>query len=517
MLNKFLVHERTIKTSVQLMELAQAINSVPGVIMALVMQATPANLALLAESGFPEALEREMSPSDLTLAISAQDEAALGRAEAKITALLGEGGLQKLEENAVKSLDEAVLKLPGLNLALISVPGAQAVGYVQEALAKSLHVHLFSDNVSLDDERALKEEALQKGLLMMGPGCGTAIINQVPLGFANQVKSGPAGLVSAAGTGLQELSSLLSRQGVGISQAIGVGGRDLSREIGGMMMLAALEALEADRQTEVIALVSKPPHPEVLAKVTSRAEAVKKPVVLCLLGGEPPNVKDEAGGLSFAATIEEAAQLVRKLVTGKEPGKLQASLEQKLVDEAKAEAGKRKDSQKYLRGFYVGGTMCFEALTLLRAKSNLELNTNLNFAGAARLADSNQSVGNTLVDFGEEEFTLGRVHPMIDPSLRHLRLLQEARDPELAVLLLDFVLGYGSHPDPVGAMLPTLAELREISRADGREITIVASVVGTDQDPQNRRYSATRLRDLGVIVAESNAQATRVALASLGK
>lgn len=511
MIKRLLVRQRVMKTSVQLMELAQKLNSVAGVLMALAMQGTPANCKLLAENDFDLNNDFDAGPSDLVIAITAEDEEAVKRAEGRALDLLGNAGGEVLARRAVKNLDSALEELPKANLALISLPGEQAVPFAKQALEKSLHVHLFSDNVPLKEELALKKEALGKGLLMMGPGCGTAIINQVPLGFANIIKKGPAGLVSAAGSGLQELCCLLGRQGIGVSQAIGVGGRDLSLEIGGLMMLAALEALEEDRETEVIVLLSKPPHPEVLEKVARRAAACSKPVVLCLLGGKLPNGLN----LPFASTIDSAAAVVKKILTGKEDGKMQAIAWQKLQAETLEQAGARAAGQKWLRGFYVGGTLCFEALCLLRDETNVPLHSNLGFEGTAKLADSNSSLENTLVDFGEEEFTLGRVHPMIDPSLRHLRILQEASDPEVAVLLLDFVLGLNSHPDPVGAMLPTLAQVRKISEAAGRHLTIIASVTGTDQDPQNRRYSAARLKDMGVIVAPSNAQATRLAITAM--
>lgn len=513
MIKRLLVRQRVMKTSVQLMELTQKLNSAGGVLMALAMQGTPANCRLLAENGFELGDSFDAGPSDLIVALTVESEEAAGRAETIALDLLGNAGREALARCVAENMDSALEKLPKANLALISLPGEQAAFFARQALEKALHVHLFSDNVPLKEELALKKEALDKGLLMMGPGCGTAIINQVPLGFANIVKKGAAGLVSAAGSGLQELCCLLGRQGIGVSQAIGVGGRDLSLEIGGLMMLAALEALEEDGQTEVIVLLSKPPHPEVLDKVARRAAACLKPVVLCLLGGESP----KGLNLPFASTIDMAASVVKKILTGKEDGKIEAMAWQKLLAETLVQAEARAASQKWLRGFYVGGTLCFEALCLLRAETTLPLHSNLCFEGAAKLADSNSSLENTLVDFGEEEFTFGRVHPMIDPSLRHLRILQEASDPEVAVLLLDFVLGLNSHPDPVGAMLPTLKEVRKISEAAGRHLTIIASVVGTDQDPQNRRYSAARLKDVGVIVAPSNAKATRLAIAAISQ
>lgn len=512
MISKILFRARTTKTSVQLMTLAQALNALPGVIMASSLHCTPANQKLLEDSGIAAELPAGAGPSDLVVAVSAESEAAALAALNRAEELLGGGAATDPGPSGVADLDAALTALPGADLALISVPGAAAAPLAREALERGLHVHLFSDNVSLADERALKETATAKGLLLMGPGCGTAIINGAPLGFANVVRAGAVGVISAAGTGLQEFTSLLSRQGLGVSQAIGVGGRDLSKDIGGLMMLAALEALDRDPATEILALISKPPDPEVMAEIVRRAESCAKPVVLCLLGGEAP----VGSKLHFAATIDEAVTVTRRLLTGKEPGKLQAAQYEKLVAEAAAQYAKRAATQKYIRGFYVGGTMCYEALCLLSASPDLELRGNVAFKGAPRLADSAHSEKNTLIDFGEEEFTLGRLHPMMDPSLRHLRLLQEAKDPEVGLLLLDFVLGYGSHADPVGAFLPVLKQMREISQGAGRHLTIIASVIGTDQDPQNRRYSVTRLRDLGVIVTESNAQAAGLALAVSG-
>src|SRR5690606_14776291 len=125
-------------------------------------------------------------------------------------------------------------------------PGVYAAFEAFRALENNLNVMMFSDNVTVEDEIKLKDLAVKKDLLMMGPDCGTAIINGVGLCFANKIKRGPIGLVAASGTGLQEVTVLIDQFGGGISQAIGVGGRDLSKDVMGRMTLHAINALNAD-------------------------------------------------------------------------------------------------------------------------------------------------------------------------------------------------------------------------------------------------------------------------------
>jgi FdrA protein len=398
-------------------------------------------------------------------------------------------------------------RLPDANFVLISTPGEYAAAEALKAMRLGLHVMVFSDNVSLEDEIELKRFGRDHGLMMMGPDCGTAIINGVPLGFANVVRSGEIGVIGASGTGLQEVTSLIDRLGGGISQAVGTGGRDLHNEVGGMTMVQALKALEADEATRVLVLISKPPSPSVTEKVLDEAKKAKKPVVVNLLGADPGSVRGK--NLFFADTLEAAAL---KAVALSKNGKVDEStratpIEKRLVDEAKNGLA---SGRRYIRGLFSGGTFCYEALLLLSealgdVHSNLSLNKDL------VLPDVWRSREHTVVDLGEDEFTRGRPHPMIDHRLRNERILQEAEDEEVGVILLDVVLGYGSHANPASEMVPVIRKVKEKTGASGP--AFVASICGTNRDPQKLDDQEKQLREAGVILARSNAHAVRTAAA----
>jgi FdrA protein len=367
-----------------------------------------------------------------------------------------------------------------------------------------MNVMLFSDNVSEVDEVELKRYGRDHNLLVMGPDCGTAIINGVPLAFANVVKRGPIGVIAASGTGLQQVTSLIDRYGSGVSQAIGTGGHDLHESIGGITMLQAFGALQGDPDTELIVLVSKPPAPSVASTVVAAAEKSSKPVVINFLG--PDAREDDHGNIQFARTLEDAARAAvarvkRRAFTGN-PG---------IPDETAADLGRRRarlGTGKYVRGLFSGGTFCYEAL-ILTSEILGPVYSNTAFDSAYALEDVWVSRNHSLVDLGDDAFTRGRPHPMIDHRLRNDRIIQEARDPETAVILLDVVLGYGSHLDPAAEMAPALAEAR---RAAGvRDLVVIASVCGTEGDQQNLRHQERVLADAGVLLARSNAQAARFA------
>ncbi len=365
------------------------------------------------------------------------------------------------------------------------------------ALEHGLHVMLFSDNVPLETEIQLKQFGREKGLLVMGPDCGSAIINGAPLGFANVVPPGSIGIVAASGTGLQEVSCIIANRGAGLSQAIGVGGRDLRREVGGLMSLAALELLAHDENTKVILLVSKPPDREVLQRITAATKDLSKPVVTIFAGG---------AAADGPATLEEAALMAVALASGDDPRDVTRKLaerEEHLRHQAQAEAAKRRASQKYVRGLFSGGTFCAEAQALLRG-TVAEVFSNAPTGVTQKLDNPLASQKNSLVDFGADEFTQGRLHPMMDYTLRKRRILQEAADPETAVVLLDVVLGYGAHLDPA-------VELRSVLCEACRQVAVVCSVTGTDHDPQNRSTTIERLQGAGAIVMESNAAACKLA------
>lgn len=500
--------------SVTLLQVAQGLLDLDGVADAAVVMGTPANKGILADAELLTPEAETASSDDLVIAVCAESEATAEEALEKADVLLEasrtpteEGGLQQ----SPKTLAAAVKRMEDANMVLISVAGRYAAGVAREALAKGKHVFLFSDNVTVEDEKALKELGREKGLLVMGPDAGTAIINGVALGFANAVISGPVGVVAAAGTGLQSVTSHLTRMGVGITQGIGTGGRDLSTEVGGMMMLEGIKALQAHPKTEVLLLVSKPPAPEVAEKVLKQVQASDKPAVVCFLGGDPQMIKD-AGGVA-AATLEEAAHLAAALARGEGVDEAIKHLSQQNVElQAQAEALKKKLSpaQKYFRGLFSGGTLCYETQVIL-GKMGFEVHSNAPVDKALKMKDSNLSRGHVAVDLGEDEFTVGRLHPMLDPTLRNRRIVREAEDPETAIIFLDVVLGYGAHPDPAGAAAEAIKEAQKVAGAEGREILFLASVCGTSGDPQDLDEQEAKLREAGVVVLPTNAAATRLA------
>jgi succinyl-CoA synthetase alpha subunit len=488
------------RDSVSLMQLSAALAKMPGVEQASAVMATPANLDLLRDAGLMQA-GVSASPNDLLIAVSGKTTAPLEAAIAAAVAALDKapaaaaGGGPAAQP--LRSLQMALAHAPQSNLALISVPGEYAAAEAMKALRLGVNVMLFSDNVAPADEISLKKFARQKSLLVMGPDCGTAIIDGVPLGFANAVRRGSIGVVGASGTGTQQVTSLVHRQGAGISHAIGTGGHDLSREVGGITMLEGLKRLAADRATKVIVLISKPPAPNVAAEVLAAARKAGKPVVVNFVGARE-NLS--GGNLHSVSTLEEAALVAVALSKGKRPPSLSFK--------AKAPAVKFKKSQRFIRGLYSGGTFCYEASALIRdAWSNAPVDA------ARRIPDPWKSREHTLIDLGDDVFTRGRPHPMIDHRLRNERLLAEAADPQVAVILFDVVLGYGSHADPAAEMVPALARARKKNKT----VVFVASVCGTDQDPQGFARQEAALRKVGVLLASSNARAVMLSLSLIKK
>lgn len=499
--------------SVSLMLAACELSELEGVLDAAVVMATEANKAILAGAGLLTPEIQSAGANDLVVSVSAKDEATARQALQKAEELLHKKAVSEASaESRPKTIHSALSLQPGANLAVISVAGRYAADEAWEALLHGLHVLLFSDNVPLEDEIALKQYACDHGLLLMGPGAGTAILNGAALGFANALPRGPVGIVSAAGTGLQEVSSLLARHGLGISQGIGTGGRDLKKEVGGRMMLQGLQALQEDPDTGVIVLVSKPPAEEIARTIRQQASAGDKPVIVCFLGGEfaasatYPNVIP-------ARTLQECSLLAARSLKP-EIGDVQALLQAegaRLAQQAKRLKVKLNDSQRYLRGLFSGGTLCYEAQVIWKGLLSDPVYSNAPLPGGLPMPDSTKSAGHCAVDLGEEEFTVGRPHPMIDNSLRVRRLLQEARDPETAVLLLDVVLGYGAHPNPAGELGAAIRQARELAGADGRELPVVASVTGTEGDPQGLRRTVAALEGAGALVCDCNASAARLA------
>jgi FdrA protein len=484
-----LVRADTYRDSVDLMRVAALLERLPSVSRAALMMATPANRELLLGAGLLDATAADAGPNDLVVAVAARDKAAGGRALAEASRLLDEQAAvatSAREKAPPRSIAEAAAELSQANLAIISTPGPYATAEALKALKRGLNVFLFSDNVPVADEVELKRLAVKKNLLVMGPDCGTAILDGVPLGFANAVRRGSIGLVGASGTGLQQVSCLIDRLGEGLSQVIGVGGHDLDDRVGGLMMQAAIERLAVDSGTRVIVLVSKPPAPAVAQKILNVARRSGKPVVVNFLGGDPS--LPQQAGLLARATLEEAARDAVALARGKRPrGTITSTA-------PRAKARRFAKGQHLIHGLYSGGTLGQEAALILTG------------LGAKH----------AIVDLGDDEFTVGRPHPMIDFRLRNERIVAAAREPATAVILLDVVLGFGAHPDPAAALAPAIAEARKIASRGKRGHVIVASVCGTIADPQNLEQQEAALTAAGVLLAPSNAAASRLAAALVG-
>src|SRR5574339_1165228 len=509
---KTLIKTSEYHDSVSLMLVARELSRLEGVKDAAVVMGTEANKSILTDAGLLTDEAKAASPSDLVIAVASADdtlaEAALQKAEGL---LKQKSSSTQAGEFKPKTIRGALSTNPAANVAVISVAGRYATEEAWEALSHGLHVLLFSDNVSLDDEIALKKYARNQGLLLMGPGAGTTILNNVALGFANVLPRGPVGIVSAAGTGLQEVSTLLARRGVGITQGIGTGGRDLKKEVGGMMMLEALKALQEDEATKVLVLISKPPAEEVVQLILDQVAASTKPTVICFLGGDTSTLANIPNVIP-ARTLYECALLAAQLARP-EIGIVKELLESeniRLAERAKSLKAGRNSNQRYLRGLFSGGTLCYEAQVIWEKILEEQVYSNAPLPGGSALPDSTKSRQHTAVDLGEEEFTVGRPHPMIDNDLRIRRLLQEARDPEVAVIMLDVVIGYGAHPDPAAELGEAVEEAQKLARGEGRELLFVASVTGTEDDPQSLEQTASTLERAGVIVCDSNSAAARL-------
>ena len=491
------------KDSVALMTVSARIGAVPGIAAASAVMATATNVENLARAGLGDF---EARPNDLVVAVSGSDDAcaeALRQADELLAARPAAEGEARAEA-AAPSLRNALARDPAINLALVSVPGDYAAAEAMKALQLGLHVMLFSDNVPIEQELALKSCARDRGLLVMGPDCGTAIVNGMPLGFANAVRRGTIGVVGASGTGTQEVTARVHQLGEGVSQALGTGGHDLSAAIGGVSMLQGLRMLAADATTRVIVLVSKPPAPEVAARVLAAASAAAKPVVAVFLGQDGAAIT--RGNIRGADTLAQAADFAAALARGDQPTAAPPVVAEDIRHVLDAATRKMASPQCHVRGVFCGGTFCYEA-QLVHAAMGICASSNTPIAGNRALADAWRSEGDTFVDMGDDAFTQGRPHPMIDPSLRDARLRDEAADPATAVVLFDVVLGYGAADDPVSGLLGVIAAARAQAGAEGRAAAFIGHVCGTDLDPQDRAAIVADLKEAGVLVASSNAEA----------
>ncbi|MFN2160323.1 MAG: acyl-CoA synthetase FdrA [Anaerolineales bacterium] len=485
--------------SVVLMQLQRSLSEQDGIMDAGVVMGTDANKDVLAQSDLLAPEAQSAGADDMVIVVRAQNQADALSALEKVDELLSARSSGEIEADYhPKSLETASRMLPEAQWVLISVPGKYAAGVARQALDLGKHVFLYSDNVSLEDEIKLKQTASRNGLLVMGPDCGTAIVNGIGLGFANKVRRGSIGMVAASGTGLQQVSVRIHQFGAGITHALGTGGRDLSEDVKAVTARQGLDLLNRDPNTKVIVLVSKPPSATVADELVQAARLVSKPVVVDFIGYATQVRQVE--NVTFTTTFDETARTAVQLAGM--PADLEKGKNINLENFA--------SSQRYLRGLFSGGTLAYEALLVLQnyvpaVYSNAPLDKKF------RLKDSLISQENTLIDLGEDEFTVGRLHPMMDNDLRIRRLEAESNDPEVAVILLDVVLGYGAHANPAGELAPAIKKAIVSAKQAGRRLEVIAVVSGTDEDPQDMQTQIEELEGAGVTVETSNDAAARYA------
>ena len=485
MVLKNILKENCYYDSVTLMLISSSLKEIEGVEDAAVMMTTEMNINILDAAGLLLPEYKKVSANSMLIAVKS---------------------LEGLDEKVVEIIENK-LNEKNKNSGIIrskTIPGRYAKNEVMNLLKKGVHVMLFSDNVTIEDELELKEFAVSKELLMMGPDCGTAIINGIPLGFANVVNRGNIGMVAASGTGLQEVSAIISNNGGGISQALGTGGRDLKEKIGGLMMMQCLETLESDESSEIITVVSKPAAPIVAEKIINQLLKSSKKSVYCVLGGNESKVIQDK--IHVVSTLEEAAIKSLELV-GVSVDSKDLNTEEKIVNEEVALL-KKNNSANYVRGLFSGGTLCYEAM-LIYGDCYSNITSNKDF----QLVDVEVSFEDTLIDMGEDYFTDGRPHPMINQSLRLERLKNEINDTSVGVILLDSVLGYGSNMNTTKELADIIASAKKDLLKENRHITFISSICGTEEDPQKRSEQIKYLKEAGVIVFDTNAQAASMAFA----
>ena len=499
---KTIVKKGSYHDSVVLMLLTNQISSIEGVKKVSIMMATPANKDIYRQSGLSTSELEEASANDMVVVADVDDDGLLDVIMEEVEAFFKKQSTSESDKKgaeAVRSWDKALGKLADANLAVISIPGAYAALEADRALDEGMNVFMFSDNVTLEDEIKLKKKAHEKGLAVMGPDCGTGIIQGVPIAFTNHVAPGPIGIIGASGTGIQELTTIIDRLGEGVKNAIGTGGRDLSTEVGGITMMDMIEAMEKDDTVKVLIIISRPPAKAVRDRISDRLSNFKKPVVTLFLG-EKPEYHEE--NFYHAYTLDEAARLAVGLVRGQDIA--EGSVE---ADSSSFFAAEEK---KTIKAYYSGGTLAGEAAMLIKDALNLKVPPQ-KAEGFMLKTD-----GHIVVDLGDDVYTQGKPHPMIDPAKR-IECMQEAIDDEsTGVILLDIMLGYGSHEDMAGALLPAIIRLRDKAREEGRKLFFVATVCGTRRDFQGYDKAVETLKEAGVIVCENNKLAVHTAIRAIG-
>ena len=509
MVTKIVIKKNQYRDSVFLMVINERARSLLGIEEIAVMMGTDNNKDIMRKVGFSGSEIDSATANDIIICIKGKSEEMIKNALAQIEEMLTRKPCPEELEDVYKTLESTIRERPETNFAIISVPGQFAARETRKALKHGLNVLLFSDNVPIEEEIEMKKLATKLDRIVMGPDCGTAIINHVPLAFANAIASGHIGLIAAAGTGLQEVVSLIDRAGQGVSQAIGTGGRDLSDKVGGLSMLKGLEILDEDEEIEIIVLISKPPGPSTMKKILKRVSKSPKRVIINFLGIDPELIS--SSGVMAARTLEETAFLAVATLKGEpyQPKNFSLS-EVDLKRILKEETQRMAPNQKFIRGLYSGGTLCDEAMIILKDSVG-EVYSNIPLIPELRLTDLSKGQKHSCIDLGDDYFTRGRPHPMISPETRNRYIMGEAEDPEVAVLLLDIVLGYGAHMDMAGALTKSIKAAKSKAEDRGGYLAVVTSVCGTMGDPQDFSSQVKKLKEVGALVMPSNAQATRFA------
>ncbi|MEW5693222.1 MAG: acyl-CoA synthetase FdrA [Candidatus Hydrogenedentota bacterium] len=497
MVIKHILKKETYFDSVTLMLINNEIKKMDGVTNSVVGMGTDYNIESLKRLNLFVIDLHSATPNDLIICVEAINDDSARKSIEKAEELLIEKKKRVHESSDyVPASQESASKfLPGANIVIISVPGQYAKREAKIALEAGRHVMLFSDNVTIDEELELKELAITKGLLVMGPDCGTAIINGVPLAFANSVRRGDIGIVAASGTGLQEVSCIIHKLGCGISQAIGVGGRDLKEKIQGRMTIQAVTALASDPRTKVIIIISKPPEETTYLKLLGTLKFINKPIVIYFIGADPGIIKQH--GFIAASNLEDTAIKACELSLNKT---FQPLLSDSKLENLLKASNYPALQTTYLRGLYSGGTLCDEAQRLLLADLK-EIYSNTPVPGCKNLANVYQSEKHTIIDLGDDEFTRGRAHPMIDPEYRKERIITESRDEKVGMIIFDVVLGYGSHPDMASEMITAIKQAKKSAKT---QIIFACNICGTDEDIQDYNKQKQILESENVFVFSSH-------------
>lgn len=497
-----IIKENTYQDSIVLMLLSNKLSAIEGVNKVSIMMGTPANKDIFKSSGLGTAELENAKPNDIVIVIDTEDAAKVEEVDQEVEAELkgkAESNDQEQKHNEASNWSRALELANNPNLALISIPGQYAAMEAENALNHNLNVFMFSDNVAKEDETRLKNLAHDKGLLVMGPDCGTGIIHGLPLAFTNIVNEGDIGIVGASGTGIQEVTTIIDREGKGVTNAIGTGGRDLSSEVGAITMLDSIKALNQDPTVKVITVISKPPAKEVEEQVLNVLRNIEKPVVTLFLGAKPTYTETN---IYHAYTLEEAARVSVQLSNGETP-----NFKPRLFENISANLTAKQDG---IKGFYSGGTLASEAAMLVKDTLG-DLSSGETPEGFAYKGGNHE-----IIDLGDDIYTQGKPHPMIDPSKRIEMLETSSDDPATAVIMLDNVIGYGSHDDMANELAPTIQKILNKVKADGRSLVVLATVVGTEHDYQEYQAQIETLKAAGAIVCDTNDQMVRTALNLIG-